>query len=294
MAWFNSYSFFKVTPFARVPQQSVYDTITVGGQMTIGNVWVKNVVLTDAEVNAIPLDEVPLWDSDTNLLATFQTETTGGGTVAGLVGAIENYDVFRREVGETTSVLLKTLDASATGFIDYTTEPNRQYDYEVQAYNSTERAEPFVSDTVSTNYFGFYIIDASDDADDSRTVYYLRSNATTDGITNIKDNTKIETNNKFPSFLTGNRDYLEGTIQAIAGVPNNTTFKIDQTIDFLEEFREFINNGKPKFVKTRQGRTMRCYTHEPNYPIWTNLIEEQLHFISIRFTEISNVDGTVT
>ena len=98
--------------------------------------------------------------------------------------------------------------------------------------------------------------------------------------------------NKYSPFSFGDRDFLTGTIEAIV-ISNpcqiNGSDDVNQTVEFLNELRAFINNGKEKILKSRKGHVLRVVTIDPNTPIWLDQIGEQLYKYSFSFSEVGEV-----
>lgn len=271
--------------FNAFPQKTAYTSLRVYGNNIVDNIHVKNRLLLDSELDNYPsIPTTPIWDGYTIMLATFNDGTLSGGNSGAISSPITSWDLFRRKTTEQTLKKLTTVNASVGSFVDNTAEPNQSYIYELFGYNATERTSPIVSDIVESKYYNWVL--SSMDATKN---YIFDLNLSSTGLNNEVASERYDGYSKYSQFTQGQRDFRTGTIQAIV-VSQVTDTGLDQTVEFLETLRAFINDGEPKILKSRKGHIMKIVT--PNgmsMSILNDAISQQPYEISIEFSEVGEI-----
>ena len=267
---------------ASFPSPSEYQSFEIYGSSIASNAWIRNYELTEAQIMAESPEDIPAWDGTTLLLANFSNNLDAGNV--GSITTIDNFDVNRRKVSETTFTKLATVDNTVTEYIDVTAEPNTTYIYEVLAKNATEISEPIVADPFDSDFFNWLLID-----EETATTYIFNLNVQSNAFTNETSYERYDGYNKFSQFSFGDRDFVTGSVSAILALEQGCELEITQPVEFLDTFREFVNNGKEKILKSRKGHVIRVVTTDYNSDVWLDELMEQFYRISFNFTEVGEV-----
>lgn len=226
-----------------------------GGQSIFDKLHIKNIALTNDEIIAIDPTTKIKWGLNTNLLAEFDTGTLDGGNVISLPNALIGWKIYRRDLSNNISTLIAVVDAGIHTYVDYTVGTYKNYQYEFMPYNDDVLGSPLVTDVVNTNFFGWYLMNYNN----PDVVYKFDLNFSSNQLSNETDITIYNTFVDKPSVGIGNRNYLKGSISCIAGsiIANGTLY---QPIEYLDDLRNFINNQKPKMLKSRKGDVWKVTT----------------------------------
>lgn len=264
------------------PTKRAFSKITIHGNATIDKLHVKEVVLSNEELLQLNFTGTRIWDSDTILLAEFEG-ALGAGNITNLVNPITQWEINRKEISETAFKKLGVVDGNKSTFTDWTTQANKEYVYNIFALTDTEVGEPLETESIKTDYYGWYLIDK-----ESGISYEFNLNIQSGGIENVTDMAIYDGYTKYPSFSIGQRDYIKGSLSAIAG-DILTNGKLYQPTDYLDDLRAFINNGKEKILKSRKGHIWNVMTTNYREAPLSDDVQEQPYTISFDFIESSEV-----
>lgn len=267
----------------KTPTARAYSGVKFYGQNTLSNIQIYDKLLSQEEINAIGLDYTPIWNENTILLAQFTDNNLVAGNIKNLNKNIMNWEIDRKEKGETSFKKLAVIDNDITEYIDWTTSANKSYTYNIFPVTDEEIGEPLITNEINTNYYGWYLIDK-----DTNAVYMFDLNVKSGNITNEVDFTEYKGYNQYSAFSVGKRDYIKGNLSAIAGnISNNGV--VNQSNAYLDDLRTFVNNGNPKILKNRKGNVWNVMTTNYQQNILDDGISEQLYNISFDFIECSKV-----
>lgn len=276
-----------LTGLVQFPEPSAYTAIRINGEAIYDYVWSRNFVMTDAQIRALELDVTPVFDGTTIMLANFNNNL-GAGSVDSITNPITSFDVNRRKSDETTFTLLDNVASTVTSYNDVTAEPNVTYIYEILAKNATEISEPLLADPLESDFYNWLIIDP-----ETATTYVFNLNLQSSAFANEIDYNRYDGYNKYSPFTFGDRDFLTGSVSAILASNNEVCgVEVEQSVEFLDQFRAFINNKKEKILKSRKGHVIRVVTTDYNSNIWLDELGEQLYRVSFNFTEVGAVHGS--
>jgi hypothetical protein len=236
-----------------IPIKKTYSKVTVYGNSIIDKLHIKNVEETIDNLLEIDISKRLVWDDNTIAMAEYDN-TLGAGSILGLNSNIINWDIGRREVGSSVSKILTTLDYNNSEYIDYTTITNKNYIYDIYPITETEIGSPLESDVITPMYNYWYLIDETDG-----TTYKLYLNFDSGSLKDNVDMSEFETYSKFNAFSFGKRSFIRGTLTCIIGeiTPSG---ELDQTVEYVDNLRAFINNGKQKILKSSKGDIWRVVT----------------------------------
>lgn len=233
-----------------------YNKVTLyGGQSIFSKFHIQNIALTNSQIQAIDPTNNILWQPSTILLANFN-HTLDGGNIISLPSSLTGWLIYRKEVGSNISVLIAEVDVGISKYIDYSVAAYKNYLYEIIPYTSNELGSPLVSNEIYTDFYGWYLMNY----ENPEVVYKFDLNLSSQELSNEVDVTIHDTYMKKPVITIGKRDYLKGSISCIAGTIN-ADGTLYNPIQYLEDLRSFINNGKHKTLKSRKGNVWKVITY---------------------------------
>ena len=239
--------------FQSVLLPQLYENFRISGNAKFGFVKIVNHGPTDVELDAINLTVPPVWGADTLLMATFDSENTGGGNITG-ISSVEYWGIYRLEASKSNYVLLDVIDGSAQEYIDYTVENHKSYRYQVVPISGDKLASVLQTSTVNIDMNTWYLIDEL-----TNETYKFSFNLETGEITNNANGAIIETGSQYPTYVkNGNKDYDTGQVSVLIGESLYGEFtQLQETID---NFKAFINNGNVKILKSKKGKVWKVRT----------------------------------
>lgn len=265
-----------------IPAKRVYNKITIHGNAITDKVNILDYELTNAELELIDITDNLTWNSHTDLLAEFENSLSGGNFLD-LDIPIISWQVYRREQGSSTSTLLDTISATDIQYIDYTAQPQKTYIYDLFAVTATQISAPLETAATLSDFYGYFIIDPT-----TNTVFKFDMNTESAESLYAEDFTQYDNYTQYPAFARGQRKYLNTTI---TGIPATlTTDKVlTQSVDYIDDLRDFIMNGNEKLFKTRKGQIHRVQTKNFRFKPLSDAISDQPLMVSFDVTESNAV-----
>ena len=268
------------------PVARQYSKIKVYGNATIDKLHVRSTALDNTTLQNIILTDQSQWTPDTLLLARFENNL-GGGNIVSLTESITNWQVNRTDTSSNVLKVLGTVDVSQTSYVDYTAQANKTYQYEVFGLSTNQISEGLLSSQILTNFYGHYII--GQDSNGTTYAYKLDLNASLGSVTNNEDFTEYPSYTKYNSYAKGQRNYLSGTISAIAGDIQSNTGEILQTPDYIDTLRNRIQDISTKYLKTRKGEVYLVKTHNFSMQVLDNGIGSQPYIVQFDFAQCADL-----
>jgi hypothetical protein len=261
-----------------------YKRITFFENTVVNNVWIKNRVLTEEELNDIKIDTIPSWDNETIFISRFN-DNLDGGNIEGAFGSISKWLVMRKESRETVYKLLASLPPNITNYTDYTMESSKIFDYKIQPVFTEKRGKDLFVDRIEADFSNYYLIDPFDGK-----TFIFDLNVDSGEITNQTDVTFYDNFTKYQGVIQGKQNFIKGSISAIIAENEDYNDGVNQSIYFLKEFREFVNNGRPKLFKLAKGGVYKVALTNLRDAILDEGIKGLPYKVSVDYTEIGEVD----
>lgn len=260
---------------------TAFEKITIYGQQTVDFLWIKNKVLTDTEIEAIALTDVPIWDADTILLANYDNSINAGNIVT-LNNPIVKWTIQRQEGINPIRKTISSVANTVIELIDYTVSANKDYEYYIFPITASETGEPLASDSINANFYNWSLTDPT-----TNTVFLFDFNLESGDITNDIDRSEYQTFSKYNKVSRGKRDFIKGNISCIAGYINSNG-NYESPITYLASMKSIINNGNQKYLKSRKGDIWVVDTYGFKYKYMDD-IGDQPQTISFEFMEVAEV-----
>lgn len=261
----------------------------------INYIQISNCVVNECHIreNTSNIDLTPnfkIWQLDTFLLAKFLGNLESGNiSLGGLT--ITGWKVRKRRIDSISITELATLELGDTEDFQYTdtaVRPNITYEWQVSPMSSDIEGQPItIQQTVNFDYW--WLSDATGTTNESYPFFagIDSSLQVSDIVINKQRFVYENTFNSYPVVSYGNQQYISGTITAAL---------LDAFCEISVNYRklvvDFINNGKPKYLKNNLGDIWLVDTHSSSYKLYTEL-QEPVSSITFNFMEIGKVDENV-
>lgn len=268
------------------PVKRSYSTVKIYGNSTIDKLQIKNKEIDNETLKNIIITDNLKWTPDTITMCEFENNLLAGNIV-NLDSPVTHWQISRRESDSSVLKNLGIIDVNINEFIDYETQQGKKYIYEVYALNDNQISEGFVTEEIETDYWGWYLI--GNDKDGSTYVYYLDLNVEFGGYQNEEDFTEHPTYTQFNSFSKGERNFLRGTLSAIAGEISTNTNELLQTIDYIDTLRTRIQDISTKILKSRKGEIFKVKTRGYTATPLHNGIQSQPYIVKFDFIQCEDI-----
>ena len=271
---------------ANVSQRAVkYDTVTFYGGSNgaiIDKVYGTNDVITQETVEEYSTEGKELhWETNAYLMCWFE-DTLNGGNVSSIETPVTNWNIYRIDSSAGNSIKLAEIPVGVTKYVDYTALCNHTYEYWIIGSNDTEASSPIVSDPVKCDYVGWFVIDP-----EKEQVFAFNLNDDGGSTTSVENVHEYTTDGQYNVYSRGNTRFMKGTVSAIL---YERLDDFEQSVEFLDKFRDLIYSDRVKYVKDRKGRIYKAtlsgysetqFSHDAHVPM----------NISFSFSECGSVNG---
>lgn len=270
---------------SQITTSNSYDKITINGVIIVNYIKIIDYVMTDAQLDAITLNDTVVWDSDTLFWASFTKSTLDAGNIISLSDAVTSWNIKRLEQNATSLVDIATVDASITEYCDLTTTSNRTFTYFVFPQSASQVGVSLMTNTVTTNWYHWSLTDVS-----TQEVYVFDFNVTSGQVSNVIDRTEFTTYTRFNKVNKGIRDFYKNTsFKALAGYFDSSGNYLCPN-SYIEALKTMINRNSTKYLKDRSGNLMVVDTYDFQKQVEDEIYQNGIQPVDIQFSymEIDN------
>ncbi len=217
------------------------------------------------------------WQFDSILLAKFLGNLEAGNVeLGGLI--IDNWKIRRRRIDITQLIEIANIPSGNDGnlyYLDLSPRAGVIYEYDVSPMSGDIEGQSYAVQ-IECKFDYWWLSDGEES-------YPFFGNLEVSDINTNMQRHEYLGFNPFPIISYGNAKYRSGSITAIL----LDTF-LDTNYNYREKVLNFINNKKPKLLKSPYGDLMIVDTHTSSRKQYTELIEN-ISSVTFNFTEISEV-----
>ena len=279
---FLGLSTFQSVEGSNIPLRHTYQKIRIYGNATIDKLQIKNIEMSDEDLQNIIMTDNSIWDINTLAMAEFENDLIAGN-ISNLINPVTKWQVNRREVSGSTFKVLDVVDVGVSEYIDYSAQHGKNYIYSLFATSENEQSEPLECEEVETDFFGYYLVD-----EEEGKVYKFDLNVQSGTKQYQEDVTISKSYGKYPTISQGQSRYFSTTLSCICGTVD-INGRLQQSINYVDGLREFILNGKQKIFKTRRGEIYKVYTNNYSEQQLDDGIKEQIILVSFDITEVASI-----
>ncbi len=243
---------------------SVYNSVSIYGNSTIDKVRIVKRCLSIEELDALTVNDVYSWDTDTLLL---YAEFTNGDFNAGLISSDTEWTGYRVARvccnDPLQKVLATNLPRNQKDFWDYTTAKDIEYTYVIAPITSDSVLTSFTSEPVTPTYEDVFLIDEI-----TGEYFKFALNVEVGSLTTVHNEVVYDTGfSQYAPSSSDNQRYRKGSITALMGYMDGNTY-IDNS-RYLDQLDIFINNDNNKIIKgLKDSQVMKVrtgeFSHTPN------------------------------
>lgn len=264
----------------------------INGSQTCYYFEINNVAFTASEITSridASNTNKPTWGSDTNLLATFSSNTNGGNL------AFTGYSIYREEVGTNTLTHVADIDISVTALIDFGAKSQSSYLY--YAYSTDAGAvltTPLVSNQITPLFWSPTIVSCNLDTSGTEIVgaeKRFSANVETAEMSNNNEPSILENFTQYPLRQPKNANYKTGSLTAMLGDANcNTNTYSDTDADF-DALLALSTTTDDLFLKTRKGAIYKIATSGAIKGSIGDTYAVQPYTVTVPWVEVGSASG---
>ena len=262
-----------------------YESVRFSGEVYLDNNHLINKTLSDAEIGVVWDEQIRTIDSE--FLGDYEDSLDAGSLTAGEL-QVDSWRVRRRKLTDTLFTDLATVSYQSTptsvSFFDYLPRIGVDYEYEVYSVLNGIVGSGFGGEKkVST--FGWILENDYVSPATPTTTYIFDLEIDSSDISTNRSFKKFDNYTKYCAFRFGDREYRESQLSTM---PYTFTSGSGITIglDMVDDLRDFINNGEPKWLRNYFGDIYRVITYDFSYK-FIDKIESQPLNIKFSWSEIS-------
>ena len=275
-------STFQSVEGSNIPLRHTYQKIRIYGNATIDKLQIKNIEMSDEDLQNIIMTDNSIWDINTLAMAEFENDLIAGN-ISNLINPVTKWQVNRREVSGSTFKVLDVVDVGVSEYIDYSAQHGKNYIYSLFATSENEQSEPLECEEIETDFFGYYLI-----SEEEGKVFKFDLNVQSGTKQYQEDVTIMDNYTEYPSIAMGRRKYFTSSISCICGTVS-INGQLQQSNEYVSELRDFILNSKNKIFKTRRGEIYKVFCSNYSEQQLDDGIKEQVILISFNLTEVGEV-----
>lgn len=254
ISYFNATNEFRKLNGFPIP--STYSNVKIFGQGIFDTIWAEDYIRTNEQIESLNIFAEPEWDANTIMLAKFNNNLQAG-SVTSLPSPVDNWGVFRKGKNESKFTRIGDMLAEDLIFTDRLALSKEIYEYEIIPKSGDILGEPLLADKATTDFDKVILLDPIINEG-----YSLCYNIQLSDTTIEEDVTVSDTRGRYQTTLRGNKQVAVGNITVIATGATDISNGVQQDVEFLNSFKEFILNGREKILKFTDGIAYRVTTSE--------------------------------
>lgn len=272
-----------------------YNKATLYGQSYVDYLWIKNTVDSQETIDTtLDYEYKPVWDSNTMLLANFDSNLNGGNTPS-LSEDVLYWQIYRKKPDDTTLTFVCKVPASQYQLLDFGVLNNSQYQYTIFAESETTLSAPFEqADYTQTSWWNWSLTGLKEST--TSNLYYAdKDNVwifdTQLSSSNLEQNIAkyiVDNFTRYPSISSGLKNYMSGSITAYLSNVDTATGKYTDTVEQYNSFVEFIAQPTPKLLKDRKGNGWIVSTTNTNAQ-YIDASMQQITQVTFDFVQLNDM-----
>lgn len=275
-------------PNIQTPTPSTYSKITLKGEGKFGLLYGQTKAYTQAEIDAIDTTSAPdeeEWGVDTFILARHDGDLQGGNETS-LPAPITQWDILRKSNNDAKFTNIASVDDLETVYVDKLARSNETYIYQWIPLAGDVLGSPLQSEETTTDFQQVVLLEES-----TGDLYSFCLDLRLSEIRTNEDFAVENTRGKYPTSQRGNTNYSSGSIGVIVRSNAVTEDELEQDIQYVRDFQDFLTNGVEKVLKYTSGLTYRVQTSNVALTTKTGRTSSgsEIYLVSFEWTEISDL-----
>ena len=287
-----------ISPFAKTYTNIDIDTggewnsISTSGDVLMRYIWIEDRAITEEEVsNLSDLNKLPVWDSETLMLAVFN-ENLLAGSIASDV-PLTGWIVYSIEDGSSFLKPVLSVGATVNSFIDYAARNQTGIIYYVFPVFGETIGSSAPSNMVVPNWWDWSLIVC--DAVDDDTYYQSKTyrfdlDVSSGSMSNNTTFNELQNFTRYAKVQNSQSNYWSGTLSAFIG---NCGVTYKDTVERMEELKSLTTDNRDKFLKDRKGNMWKVRLNSAVSEKITDEYIEQAVVVTLGWMEVGDASHSV-
>lgn len=221
------------------------------------------------------------WETNiSEIVSNFEGNLQGGNLSSGIFA----WKLKRKEEGSSLYTTIGSFTGGTNYYVDNLVKNNTSYTYLLFNLDMYGNESNGIVGTGEVSFDGWMISD--------ETEYYKIlmgwNGYETSQISTNKSFHQYDNLTEFPVFSFGNPNYRSGNIKCIPCEYNSTTNEYNVNLTILTNFKNFIDNGNIKYVRTQDNDIIKVITKNAQYKYLDQVAEQPME-ITFDFCEVGVV-----
>lgn len=274
-----------------------YNKATLYGNAYIDYVWIRNIVDNETMINEVnDYWYSPIWDGNTLLLATFDSNINAGNVVS-LKENVLYWQIYKKKPTDAALTFVTRVSVSQYQVVDFNVLNNNEYQYIIFAETENSISAPFEQvGFTKVNWWNWSLVGLQEsDTDglyyaDSENIWLFDTMLTSNGFDQNIDKYIMENFTQFPKISSGKKNYLSSSLTAFLSNVDLETGKYVDTVEQYNRFVDFIAQPTPKLLRDRKGNGWVVST-TGNSMQYIDESTEQITKVSFNFVQLNDINS---
>jgi len=179
-------------------------------------------------------------------------------------------------------------------YIDYSAQSNKKYIYYVFPETDIAVGAGMTSSEIAPVFYTDSLVDVDGTSD----TYQFDLGIQSGDYQNTEDFFEYNTYGKYNTYAIGQKQFYKLTISALANSDSlhQSELGLEQSVEYLESLRNFIQNGKDKYFKDKAGNVFYGITHNFKMKVYNdgvNIGNSQPFLITFDFIQTQDINNSI-
>ena len=266
------------------PITSTYSNIKIYGNAIIDDVHLLNYIMSETQISEnVDFYIEPEFDNDTLLLSRFNNNLNAGN-ISFLTEPVTGWKIGRRRESDLIFEEIETvLNPILQSYEDITVNANDTYIYSLSPVTQNYIGSSVLTNEVDVIMNSWFLISL-----DGNSIYNMCFNFTSTVININESFSQNETFGKFDVTGKSNRQFNSSHISFIPSSVNGIN-EIIQSVDYIKELENFIQNNEMKYLKSPKGEIWKVITYGFNKSLFSDSDYTQTYIVDFDWIEVAEI-----
>ena len=295
---YNLFPRYLITPFVKeyasidIDDGGVWNSISTSGDVLMRYIWIEDRAITADEISKFSdLNEIPVWDNETLMLAIFN-ENLRAGSIASDV-PVTGWIVYSIESGSSFLKPILSVGATVNSFVDYTARNQVGIIYYIFPVFGETIGSSAPSNMVVPNWWDWSLIVC--DTVDNDTYYQSKTyrfdlDVSSGSMSNNTTFNELQNFTKYAKVQNSSSNYWSGTLSAFIG---NCGVTYKDTVERMEELKSLTTDNRDKFLKDRKGNFWKVRLNSAVSEKISDEFIEQAVVVTLGWMEVGDASRSV-
>ena len=270
----------------------VWNSIATSGDVLMRYIWVEDRTITGDDIMHLSyIYNVPAWDNETLLLATFNGNFSAGNIESEI--PLTGWIVYSIEVGSSFLKPLVSVGAAVNSFTDYAVRNQTGTMYYVFPVLGDKIGEAASSNVVIPNWWDWSLIvcdKVDDDTYYQNKTYRFDLDVSSGSMSNNTAFNELQNFTRYAKVQNSSSNYWSGTLSAFIG---NCGATYKDTVEQMDELKSLTTDNRDKFLKDRKGNMWKVRLNSTVSEKTSDEYVEQAVVVTLGWMEIGDASHSV-